>query len=52
LRLSFARALIKHNPEYRTQLKPFGLMKRDPREKERKKPGLKKARKSPQWSKR
>jgi small subunit ribosomal protein S9 len=36
----------------RTTLKPFGMLKRDPRIKERKKPGLKKARKSGQWSKR
>jgi len=40
------------NEENRKLLKPYGLLKRDPRVKERKKPGLKKARKSPQWSKR
>lgn len=52
IRLWFARALIELNPELRTQLKPFGLLKRDPRVKERKKPGLKKARKAPTRSKR
>lgn len=52
LKLAFARALIQINPEFRLQLKPLGLLKRDPRRKERKKPGLRGARKSPQWSKR
>ena len=52
IRLAIARALVEFNPEYRATLKPYGLLKRDPREKERKKPGKKKARKSPQWSKR
>jgi len=52
MRLAMARALVEFNPEYRLTLKPYGLLKRDPREKERKKPGLRKARKSPQWSKR
>jgi small subunit ribosomal protein S9 len=52
IRLAFARALVEYNPEFRTQLKPYGLLKRDPREKERKKYGLKKARRAPQWSKR
>lgn len=52
IRLAIARALVEFNPDYRTALKPYGLLKRDPREKERKKPGKKKARKSPQWSKR
>lgn len=52
LRLWFARALVLHNEDYRLSLKPYGLLKRDPRIKERKKPGKKKARKSPQWSKR
>jgi len=51
-RLAISRALVEFNPDYRLTLKPYGLLKRDPREKERKKPGLKKARKSPQWSKR
>lgn len=52
IRLAFARALTEINPEFRLQLKPLGLLKRDPRRKERKKPGLRGARKSPQWSKR
>ena len=52
IRLAFARALIKSKEEWRLALKPQGLLKRDPRIKERKKPGLKKARKAPQWSKR
>jgi len=52
IKLGFARALIDWNPEFRLTLKPYGLLKRDPRIKERKKPGLKKARKSPTWSKR
>lgn len=52
IRLWLSRALIEYNPEYRSQLKSAGLLKRDPRQKERKKPWLKKARKSPQWSKR
>jgi len=52
IRLAFSRALIKSKEEWRLTLKPQGLLKRDPRIKERKKPGLKKARKAPQWSKR
>ena len=52
IRLAFARALVKENEGNRTVLKPYGLLKRDPRVKERKKPGLKKARKSLEWSKR
>ena len=40
------------NPELRATLKPAGLITRDPRAKERKKPGLKKARKASQFSKR
>ena len=52
IRLAFARALVDYNPEYRTILKPYWLLKRDPREKERKKYWLKKARRAPQWSKR
>lgn len=47
-----ARALVQYDPELRTSLKKAGYLRRDPREVERKKPGLKKARKSPQWSKR
>jgi small subunit ribosomal protein S9 len=52
LRLGTARALVKYNEELRKDLKKLGYLKRDPRVKERKKFGLKKARKSPQWSKR
>jgi len=52
VRLGVARALVEHNPVYRKVLKKLGYMTRDPRAKERKKPGLKKARRSPQWSKR
>lgn len=52
IRLGIARWLVEQNEDNRKLLKPYGLLKRDPRVKERKKPGLKKARKSPQWSKR
>ena len=52
IRLAFSRALTELNPEHRLTLKPHGLLKRDQRIKERKKPGLKKARKAPTWSKR
>jgi small subunit ribosomal protein S9 len=52
IKLAFARALVDRNSDFRLQLKPYGLLKRDPRIKERKKPGLKKARKAPTWSKR
>ncbi len=47
-----ARALTEWKEELRKELKKAGHLKRDPRKKERKKPGLKKARKRPQWSKR
>ena len=52
LRHGLARALEKNAPELRTKLKVKGYLKRDPRAKERRKFGLKKARKAPQWSKR
>ena len=52
IRLGISRGLLKINPEYRTVLKPNGLLTRDPRSVERKKPGKKKARKSFQFSKR
>ncbi|HSG68657.1 MAG TPA: 30S ribosomal protein S9 [Bacteroidales bacterium] len=52
LRLAIARALIKIEPEYRPVLKSNGLLRRDPRMVERKKPGQKKARKKFQFSKR
>ena len=52
LRLGIARALILVDPESRTTLKRAGFLTRDARVKERKKYGLKKARKAPQYSKR
>ena len=52
IRLGIARALCELNPEHRLQLKPEGLMTRDPRMVERKKFGQKKARKKFQFSKR
>ncbi len=52
IRLGITRALMVINPELRLVLKPAGLVTRDPRSKERKKPGLKKARKASQFSKR
>jgi small subunit ribosomal protein S9 len=47
-----ARALVAWNEEFRKTLKVLGFLTRDPRVKERKKFGLKKARRAPQWSKR
>jgi len=52
LRLGIARALVTLDDELRPQLKKAGLLVRDAREKERRKYGLKKARKAPQYSKR
>jgi small subunit ribosomal protein S9 len=52
MRLGIARALVTLDPDLRTQVKKAGLLTRDAREKERKKYGLKKARKAPQYSKR
>ncbi len=52
IRLGIARALVKESEERRVPLKRAGFLKRDPRSVERKKFGLKKARKRPQWSKR
>ena len=52
LRHGIARALIAEKPELRSTLKAKGFLKRDPRAKERRKFGLKKARKAPKWSKR
>ena len=52
IRLGITRALLEVNPEYRKILKPAGLITRDPRVKERKKYGLKGARRAPQFSKR
>ncbi len=51
-RLGITRALIEVNPEDRPAVKSAGLLTRDPRKKESKKYGLKKARKAPQYSKR
>lgn len=52
VRHGVARALLKFNPELRASLKVKGWLERDARKKERKKPGLKKARRAPQWAKR
>ncbi|MEI7819201.1 MAG: 30S ribosomal protein S9 [bacterium] len=52
IRLGLARALVVMSEDYRLGLKKAGHLTRDPREKERKKYGLKKARKAPQFSKR
>lgn len=52
VRHGIARALLKIDMEYRASLKKAGLLTRDPREKERRKYGLKKARKASQYSKR
>lgn len=50
--LGIARALLKVDPELRPVLRQGGFLTRDAREKERKKPGLKRARKAPQYTKR
>lgn len=52
IRLGIARALVEMSEDFKLTLKKAGLLTRDPREKERKKYGLKKARKAPQFSKR
>lgn len=52
IRHGLARALEKFNPDFRKKLKKAGYLTRDPRMKERKKFGLKKARRAPQWRKR
>ena len=52
IRLGIARALMLYNPEFRSDLKSAGMVTRDARIKERKKYGLKKARRAPQFSKR
>jgi small subunit ribosomal protein S9 len=52
VRHGIARALLDVNAELRPVLKKAGLLTRDPRMKERKKPGLKRARKAPQYTKR
>lgn len=52
LRHGTARALVRFNPDFRKRLKKAGFLTRDPRMKERKKFGLKGARRAPQWAKR
>jgi small subunit ribosomal protein S9 len=52
IRLGIARALLKIDPELKPQLRQAELLTRDPRVKERKKPGLKRARKAPTYTKR
>ena len=52
VRLGISRALLVMDPELRSTLKPEGFLRRDARTKERKKPGLKGARRAPQFSKR
>lgn len=52
IRHGLSRALILSDATLRSELKTLGYLKRDPRAKERRKFGLKKARKAPQWSKR
>lgn len=52
VQLGIARALVLWNEDFKKTLKSLGFLTRDPRVKERKKFGLKKARRAPQWSKR
>jgi small subunit ribosomal protein S9 len=52
IRHGVARALLGAEPDLKTLLRRAGYLTRDPREKERKKPGLKRARKAPQYTKR
>jgi small subunit ribosomal protein S9 len=52
VRHGISRVLVKEDESDKTKLKQEGFLKRDPRSKERRKFGLKKARKAPQWSKR
>ncbi len=52
LQLGISRALASYDEELKKTLKSLGYLTRDPRAKERKKPGLKRARRAPQWSKR
>ncbi|MBU2544872.1 30S ribosomal protein S9 [Patescibacteria group bacterium] len=52
VRHGISRALVKLNPEFRKKLRRIGYLTRDPRKRERKKFGLKRARKAPQWAKR
>ncbi len=52
VRHGISRALVEFNPDFRKRLRKAGFLTRDPRARERKKPGLKRARRAPQWSKR
>jgi small subunit ribosomal protein S9 len=52
IRHAVARALLRVNPDWKNPLRKAGFLTRDPRMKERKKPGLKRARKAPQYTKR
>jgi small subunit ribosomal protein S9 len=52
VRLGMARAILKYDEELRSAMRKAGLLTRDAREKERKKPGLKRARKAPTYTKR
>ncbi|TSC92535.1 MAG: SSU ribosomal protein S9P [Candidatus Berkelbacteria bacterium Licking1014_7] len=52
IQLAIARALIKKDEKNKSTMRKAGFLTRDPREKERKKPGLKRARRAPQWAKR
>lgn len=52
VRLGIARVLLQTDEEFKKILKQAGYLTRDSRKKERKKPGLKRARRAPQWSKR
>lgn len=52
VKLGLARALVKMNPEWSAAMRKGGFLTRDPRIKERKKPGLKRARKAPTYTKR
>ncbi|MBU1037302.1 30S ribosomal protein S9 [Patescibacteria group bacterium] len=52
IRHGLSRILLKIDSNFRKTLKGAGFLTRDPREKERKKPGLKRARRAPQWAKR
>ncbi len=52
IRHGIARALVLFNPNFRKRLKAAGFLRRDPRMRERKKFGLKRARRAPQWQKR
>jgi len=52
VRHGVAQALVKYNLDFHKTMRDLGFLTRDPRMKERKKPGLKRARKAPQWAKR